>query len=115
MAQYYTGYNPERAFSDGMMTGYDFVDRIRSRRRALELEQRQQARADRGMELAENADARAAESHQLGTKEAHLRLDALPGQLEQQRRLSDLTINDTEFRVNRNPTVAAQQDAQHAL
>lgn len=115
MAQYYTGYNPERAFSDGMMAGYDFFDRIRSRRRALDLEERQQARADRGMELAENADARAAESHQLGTKEAQLRLDALPGQLEQQRRLSDLSINDTEFRVNRNPTVAAQQDAQHAL
>lgn len=115
MAQYYTGYNPERAFSEGMMTGYDFVDRIRSRRRALELEERQQARADRGMDLAENADARAAESHQLGTEESRLRLDALPGQLEQQRRLSDLTINDTEFRVNRNPTAAAQQDAQHAL
>jgi hypothetical protein len=115
MPQYYTGYNPERAFSDGMMTGYDFVDRIRSRRRALDLEERQQARADRGMELAENADVRATESHQLATEDARLRLDALPGHLEQQRRLSDLAIDDTEFRVGRNPTLATQQDAQHAL
>lgn len=60
MPQYYTGLNPANAASEGLMAGYEFVERIRDRRRQTELQERAQDRADRGMQLAENADSRAA-------------------------------------------------------
>lgn len=41
MAQYYNGTNPETALSSGLMAGFEFVDRIQSRRRELELQERQ--------------------------------------------------------------------------
>lgn len=69
MPRYYSGANPTTAFSDGLMTGFEFVDRIQQRRRALELEERAQSRADRGMALAENSDRRAQTAAEVGEQE----------------------------------------------
>lgn len=62
MPQYYTGANPETAASTGLMAGFDFVDRIFERRRQREMQERAEARADRQMQLIENADDRAERS-----------------------------------------------------
>lgn len=57
MPNYYSGANATTSFSEGLMAGYDFVDRIQSRKRQLDLEERAQARADRQMEIAEDVNA----------------------------------------------------------
>jgi hypothetical protein len=59
MPQYYSNSNIGTSFSDGLMAGYEFVDRIRMRREEAEQRKRENDRADRGMNLAEHADTRA--------------------------------------------------------
>lgn len=69
MPQYFNNAQQSTAFSDGLMTGFNFIDSIQARRRALELEERAQSRADRGMALAENSDRRAQTAAEVGEQE----------------------------------------------
>lgn len=114
MPQYYTGYNPETAFSQGMMTGFSFVENIKQRRRQIELEERELARRDSNdkfnRDMAIRQDERAGESHDVAMQDSKLRLEKLPTILQQQVRSGELSIEDAEHAQSRRPVLEEQQD-----
>jgi hypothetical protein len=65
MPRYYSGANVVDSASEGLLAGFAFVDNLRARRRALDLQEREQARADERMALARLQDRRAQEQHDL--------------------------------------------------
>lgn len=121
MPQYYTGVDPANAFSNGLRTGYEFIDNIFARKRQQALDKQNADRADRQLNLQEQGqnfsqemalrgDARAQTASDLSTDEAKQRLAVLPEQLQNDVKLGRLNLSDAEFRSSRNPTVAQQQD-----
>lgn len=51
MPQYYSGADPTQAFSNGLMAGYEFIDRIKARAEQVRLQKLQEARSAEAFEM----------------------------------------------------------------
>lgn len=118
MPQYYDlNANAGIAFSEGLAAGFEFVDRIKARRRQLDLEERSQNRADRqlkivedahefnkdiqeeNLSLAKDADARAAALEADRAEAAQYERDRRPEIERREKEMHDATMQESRVRV----------------